>query len=284
MSDQDLPPSGLPGHPAQPRRPVHPLEQPPPPVPPAQQPLIITHRPRVEVPFSRPVLTYILLGINIVVFLVDALTAFIGVGAGSVGLLTLVGAKVNAAILQGQYWRLITPMFLHVGILHLGFNSYFLYRIGPWAERNLGTARFAAIYFLSGVAAAIASFALNSQPSVGASGALFGVIGAMLPVLYRNRSVLANTRQMINSIVMTIAINLVIGFSPGIDNWAHIGGLLAGVALALLISPRFAVRERSFDLIRIVDESSPLLVWLSVALFAMGLTAIMLLLVTFARS
>lgn len=284
MSDQDIPPSGLPGQPAQPRRPVHPLEQPAPPAPPAQQPLIITHQPRIEAPFSKPVLTYILLGINVIVFLVDALTAFIGLGSGSTGLLTLLGAKSNQAILLGQYWRLITPMFLHVGILHLGFNSYFLYRIGPWAERSLGTARFAAIYFLSGVAAAIASFALNSNPSVGASGALFGVIGAMLPVLYRNRSVLANTRQMISSIVMTIAINLVIGFSPGIDNWAHIGGLLAGVGLAWLISPRFAVRERSFDLIRIVDESSPQIVWLSIVLFAVCLAAIMLLLVTFARS
>jgi len=263
--------------------PLHPLERPPIAVPDSQRPLVIRPFLRVEAPYDEPMLSYILLALNVIVFLIDTLTAWSGLGYGQVGLLTLLGAKSNASILQGQYWRLLTPMFLHAGILHLVFNGYFLYRIGPWVERHFGTARFAAIYFLSGIGASLASFALNLNPAVGASGALFGLIGAMLPMLYINRDLIANTRSLIGNIIMTIVFNLLIGLSPGIDNWAHIGGLICGLTLGWLTSPRLAIRERTPDLIRIEDRSSPSFVWLSVAAFTAGLVTLTVVLVNLAR-
>lgn len=282
MSDQtEFPP--LPSEESAARGPTHPLERPAAPSLPPQPPPEVRPVVRVEAPYGRPVLSYVLLALNMAVFLIDTLTAWIGLGYGQIGLLTLLGAKNNTAILAGQYWRLITPMFLHAGILHLALNGYFLYRIGPWVELHFGKARFAALYLLSGMGASLASLVLNPNLAVGASGALFGLIGAMLPMLYRNRALIANTRSLMGNILLTITFNLLIGFSfPGIDNWAHVGGLLCGVALGWLTSPRLIIRERTPDLIRIEDRSSPLRVWLAVAIFALGLMALTIALARFA--
>ncbi len=217
---------------------------------------------RIQVPQTTPVLTYILLAINVIVFVLDFFTG---------RSLTLLGAKTNDAILQGEYWRLITPMFLHGSLLHIGFNSYFLFVIGPQVERSFGTLRFAAIYFLSGICGVLFSFALTPSPSIGASGALFGLIGALIPFLYRNRRVLYGTRSRIMSIIQVIVVNLLIGLSPGIDNWGHLGGLVGGLVLSWLVTPLYAV-TLSFDgTPRIEDRSSPTLAWLAFGGFAAAL-------------
>jgi len=199
--------------------------------------------------------TYVLLVINIVVFLVDIVTG----GGKQPGMLTNLGAKDNAAILAGQYWRFITPVFLHWGLLHIGFNSYFLYIIGPQVERAFGWVRFMIIYLLAGLAGSIASFALTNGLSVGASGALFGLIGALIPFFYRNRGILAGTRRRIVSVAEVIGINLLIGLSPGIDNWAHVGGLIAGLAAAWFMTPLYTLKPDGLigDDIRVEDQSSP---------------------------
>jgi rhomboid protease GluP len=129
---------------------------------------------------------------------------------------------------------------------------------------------------LSGIAGAIASFALTDSRSIGASGALFGLIGALLIYFYRNRSVRRDARQQLRSIAMMIAINLVIGFSPGtnIDNWGHIGGLIGGVALAWFSTPILLVHPPMGDLIRVEDKSSPALAWLSFAVIALALAGV----------
>jgi rhomboid protease GluP len=233
------------------RRPLHPLEQPPPPAAaPVPRPVV---RRRVELPTSPPVLTYLLIAVNVIVFLLDM---------ASGRMLTSLGAKDNAEIIRGAYWRFFTPMFLHGGLLHLGFNCYFLYIVGPQVERSYGSLRFAAIYFLSGFAGSIASFALTSSPSIGASGALFGVIGALIPFLYLNRNVLGDTQRRIMSVVQVIAINLLIGFLvPNIDYWGHVGGLLGGLALSWLATPRYKVRSLDETHVRIEDVSSPTMAW-----------------------
>lgn len=254
-----------------PEKPRHPLERPlseaenhptynqPATVAPAQ-----TGR-RIEIPRSAPLYAYIILGINIVVFLIDMLLD---------QRLTLMGGKWNPAIINGQYWRLVTHMFLHGGIVHLGLNGYFLYVFGSEVERAFGPFRFLAIYFLSGIAGGLLSFIGNPDSlSVGASGALFGLIGAMLPLLYRNRNVLANTRGRIMSLIQTIVINLVLGFTiPNIDWWAHIGGLVMGLALAWLTTPRYSVQ---LDMMgapeRVVDASSLQIAWLWYVLFGFAL-------------
>jgi rhomboid protease GluP len=236
-------------------QPVHPLDRRPslaPTSPPPMQPAYPTRR--LQLPQSQPILTYILIGINILVFLIDY-------GTGQT--LTIMGMKQNEAIIQGEYWRFITPMFLHGGPLHLALNCYFLYRVGPQVERAFGHLRFLAIYFLAGFAASIASFAISPYPSVGASGALFGLIGGLIPLFYRNRTVLANTNQRIVGILQVIGINLFIGFTvPGIDNWAHIGGLLAGLALAWLTTPRYVIRfALTGEPERVEDETSATMTW-----------------------
>ncbi len=261
-SEPDVP-NGPPASAPQ-RRPIWPYDEehlPPSPEPPPPSP---PRRPRVEIPTSLPVFTYVLLGINILVFLIDQ---------GLMGEhLTYLGRKDNFAILQGEYWRLLTPIFLHVRPLalpiHLLMNSYALYIIGPQVERAFGYTRFLALYFLSGIAGNIASFGMSPTPAVGASGAIFGLIGALLPLLYLNRDVIANTRARIISILQVIVLNLIIGFtlSNTIDNWGHIGGLLGGLALAALITPRYTVQRDDLDgTIRVNDETSPGMTWVAIS-------------------
>ncbi|MBN1312456.1 MAG: rhomboid family intramembrane serine protease, partial [Anaerolineae bacterium] len=186
----------------------------------------------------------------------------------------------NFLIVQGQLWRLFTPMFLHGGFVHLGVNSYSLYLIGPRVERSFGHFRFLAIYVLSGVAGSVVSFALGPYQSIGASGALFGLIGALVPMLYLNRKIFANTRQQIANIIIVIGLNLFYGFSAGgIDNWAHIGGLVSGLALAWPTAPRYVLRLSTMDTVRLDDESSISIAWLVYSLSALGLGLLTFLLI-----
>lgn len=267
-----------------PTRREHPLERRPAPTtgPDARSPIPRDaipeplYRPRVSFPGEQPIVSYVLLGINVFVFLVDAFLSLAQGGLGGLGPLTLLGMKENQAILDGQYWRFITPLFLHGGIIHLGFNSYFLYMIGPQVERPFGRLRFLSIYLLAGLGASLASFMLTSNPSVGASGALFGVIGALIPYLYRNRGILANSRPQIMSIIQVIGINLLIGLTPGIDNWAHVGGLITGLGLAWLIAPLYKVKVANLEQVVIEDQTEPLVVWVLT-----GVVAAWLIIMTF---
>ena len=250
------------------KKPIHPLDQPPPPAQPAPERSPIR---RVEVAQITPFLSYTILVINVVVFLADVLLGH---------QLTDLGAKDNTMIVQGELWRLFTPMFLHAGPIHLAVNSYSLYLIGPRVERNFGHFRFLALYFLSGIASTIASFAFGPYRSIGASGALFGLIGALIPMFYVNRKVFANTRQQITRIMVVIAFNLFYGVSAGgIDNWAHIGGLVSGVALAWPTAPRYVLRLITMDTARLDDESSPSTAWLIYGLSLLGLGVLTFLLI-----
>jgi membrane associated rhomboid family serine protease len=131
-----------------------------------------------------------------------------------------------------QFWRLFTATFLHVGILHIGFNAYALYLFGTIVERDYGTAKFLAIYFVSGFLASTASYAFGPPlaVAVGASGAIFGVFGAFIAWNYRRRH-LAMAAQNLRWAMTMIVLNafLAIGFSA-IDWRAHVGGLIAGIA------------------------------------------------------
>lgn len=135
-------------------------------------------------------------------------------------------------IIAGEYWRLITPVFFHAGVLHIFLNSYILYSLGPNVEEAFGSVRFALMYLAAGFLATAASFALPPDvPSLGASGAVFGMAGVLLVYLYRRRKS-AFVAQYLRSIMIFIGLNLAFGFVfPGIDNVAHIGGLIGGVIL-----------------------------------------------------
>ena len=207
---------------------------------------------RLSLPLRRPYAVWVLLAINVIVFLVPELLSLLGFRIAGFPLDAVVqalGAKNNERIaLHGEYYRFLTAMFLHGGWLHIGFNVYALYALGPEAERIYGTARFLALYFISGLAGGVASYALNPSPAVGASGAIFGLIGGLAAFYYVSRRLLGEvSRQQLGSLITVIMINLFIGFStPVIDNTAHIGGLIGGAAVGWLLAPRFAIDERLY--------------------------------------
>ncbi len=218
---------------------------------------------RLRLPLGMPRAVWVIMAINIAVFLVPALLDLLGVRIAGMlpsDYVLALGAKSNAAIAQrGEYYRLLTAMFLHAGLLHIGFNTYALYALGPEAERLYGTPRFLALYVIAGLAGSVASYAFTARPGVGASGAIFGLIGGLAAFYYASRRLLGEiSRQQIGSLITVVLINLFIGFSsPLIDNSAHVGGLIGGMVVGWLLAPRFEVDERLYPPI-VVRRSLPL--------------------------
>jgi len=205
-----------------------------------------------------PIVTYSLMGITITVFLLQQASIFLLNGTD---LPAAFGMKVNELILDGQIWRLFTPIFLHGSILHLGFNMYALYIFGPGLERAYGRGRYLALYFLAGFAGNVFSFLFTDSPSLGSSTAIFGLLGAEGVYLYQNRRIYGTfgQRALINLVVIAV-INLIIGLSPGIDNWGHVGGLLGGVLFAWYAGPVLRI-EGIPPYHRLVDERPKRDVW-----------------------
>jgi len=147
-------------------------------------------------------------------------------------------ANYGPAVRQGEYWRLVTSMFLHGGIIHLALNAWALYQLGSLFEILLGSSRLAGVYLVTGIAGSLASAFWSDVPSVGASGAIFGLLGALISFLLRRRENLTpQAKALLGQLVMWAAINVVFGFSgaANIDNAAHMGGLVAGLAAGLLL-------------------------------------------------
>jgi rhomboid protease GluP len=167
------------------------------------------------------------------------------------------GAKANEAIRAGQLWRFFTPMLLHGSILHIGFNMYALMIFGAGLERRYGHGRFLLLYILSGFAGTVFSFLFSSAYSIGASGAIFGLVGAEGIFLFQNRKLFgARVRQALNNVIFVVAINLFLGLQPGIDNWGHMGGLMGGLIFAWFAGPHWEVQGISPNL-EVVDRREP---------------------------
>ena len=173
-----------------------------------------------------PLITYILIGINILVFLYSMFS--------KTDLLLKYG-MYTPFIKAGEYYRLFTCMFLHVDLIHLGFNMYALYVLGPQIESFFGKTKFTIIYLLSGICGSLLSMALNTEAlSVGASGAIFGLLGAMLYFGYHYRTYLGNVLR--SQIIPIIVLNLGLGFIlNGVDNYGHIGGLIGGILASMIV-------------------------------------------------
>jgi rhomboid protease GluP len=197
------------------------------------QPRQVSYR----LPLSRPIVTWILLAIILVVFAAETLAG----GSTDIEVLVRLGAKVTPLIADGEYWRLLTSMFLHIGIMHLAFNGYALIVLGTELERLYGPGRFLAIYLFSGLYGSLASYAFNDSLAAGASGAIFGLIGALAAFFLVHRERLgAYGRTRLANIAFLVAVNLFFGFTQtGIDNLAHIGGLLSGLALGWALVPQY---------------------------------------------
>ena len=188
---------------------------------------------------DRPLITIAIIAINVVMYLITAYLSYSYAG-GSIfnsdtNVLVSLGAKVNSLITQGQYFRLISCMFLHGGIVHLGVNMYSLYAIGPMVENVYGKFKYIAIYFISGICASIFSYVFSTSVSIGASGAIFGLLGAVLVFAIKSKGKTGN--EFIRSILSVIFINIFIGATlPNIDNFAHVGGLLGGMIISYLVT------------------------------------------------
>lgn len=200
----------------------------------------------MQIPMSEPRVTYVLIAINVMIFL--AMTAFgflngLGLnGSQDTRVLVLFGAQQNELVAMGDFYRLFTSMFIHIGIVHLAFNTWALYVIGMGLERLYGSARYLVIYILSGLGGSLVSYVLApANVSAGASGAIFGLIGAEIAFFYRHRKTFGQaSQQQLRSLLMVAGINLVFGFTfPGINNYAHIGGLIFGAALGWFLAPQY---------------------------------------------
>jgi membrane associated rhomboid family serine protease len=183
---------------------------------------------------NEPTLTYILIGICVVLQLGSMLSGAGAAGGGSLGssALTRDGALYGPAVANGDVWRLVTAGFLHAGLFHLLFNMYALYILGGLLEPAIGRLRFALVYFVSLLGGSLGALLLNPNSlTVGASGAIFGLMGAAL-VIMRSRGI----GLMESGIGVFLGLNLLITFAvPGISIGGHLGGLAAGVLTALVL-------------------------------------------------
>lgn len=177
--------------------------------------------------------TYSIIALNVVAYII---TAFLSgnIFDSDINVLIKLGAKYNELIAEGQYYRLISCMFLHGGLLHVALNMYALYSIGPLVERLYGRTKYIIIYFASGILSSLFSYALSDSVSVGASGAIFGLLGTTLVFAVKARKNIG--RDFLRNIASVIIINLIIGFTmSNIDNYGHLGGLVGGILITLIL-------------------------------------------------
>ena len=199
---------------------------------------------------SAPVITIALIAVNAVIF-------FITVSRGSLqseAAILAAGALSRDLVLHGQVWRLLTAMFLHGGIEHLFGNAVGLFILGMAAEHAFGKLEMAGIYFVSGLLGSAFSIVVNPGPGVGASGAIFGLLGAMIVFFAKYHEWFhVRDKRVGNVLLMWAAYSIVTAwFIPFVDNAAHVGGLIGGAFAGYWLTPRMI---RDFDSLVAEDEA-----------------------------
>jgi rhomboid protease GluP len=222
-------------------------------------------RPRVR--FSMAPATYTLLGINCAVFLLMAMQGVGPISPTSEGLMRWGADNAGAVLILGQWWRIVTAMFVHGGVMHLALNMWCLWNLGMLAEPLMGTFGVFAVYLLTGAAGNLLSTFFNwihyapvgvFPAGVGASGAIFGIAGALIVLLKAQRLPVPpeELKKIRRSVIYFAAINLFIGFGinfgasrigVAIDNWAHMGGCASGLLFAVPMVPRIGWPRRTFE-------------------------------------
>ncbi len=198
-----------------------------------------------------PTVTYAILAVTVLVYVLQ----FLSENLMGTDIPAALGLKDNAAIIAGQYWRLFTPMLLHGSILHIGFNMYALVIIGVGMERRFGHGRYLLLYILTGFSGNVVSFLFSPYPSLGASTAIFGLLGAEMVFIYRNRQLFGKqANRVLWNVIFIAGVNLLIGLAPGIDNWGHVGGLLGGLIFGWFGGP-LLVLHGSYPTFEIEDET-----------------------------
>ncbi|GAB2953538.1 hypothetical protein GCM10027048_18410 [Hymenobacter coalescens] len=199
---------------------------------------------RLFKPAEGYVVTPVLLNLNLLVFVVMALSGVSIVAPTGENLLAW-GANFRPLTLDGEAWRLLTNCFVHIGVLHLLMNLYALLYIGALLEPLIGPLRFGAAYLLTGVAASLTSLWWHDFTiSAGASGAIFGLYGVFLAMLTTNLLEAHARKTLLSSIGLFVGYNLLFGLKGGIDNAAHIGGLLSGLLMGYAFYPSLQRREQ----------------------------------------
>lgn len=178
-------------------------------------------------------ITNILIAINVIMYILTAILSG-NIVDSDIRALLILGANERDLVFSGQYYRLLTSMFLHGGIVHLLVNMYSLSAIGPAIEKIYGKFKYILIYFFGGIISSIFSCIFTRAVSIGASGAIFALLGAILIVAIRTKDKYGN--GMLKEIISVVIINIAVGLSsPNIDNFAHIGGFLGGSLLSAML-------------------------------------------------
>jgi rhomboid protease GluP len=212
-------------------------------------------------PQSAPYVTYTIIGITVAFYILQLVSVWaLGYAVPGLGMdwLEYYGARINEAILAGEIWRFLTPALLHGSLPHIAFNMYALLSFGTGLERHFGHLRFFLLYLLGAFAGNVASFLFTGGSySIGASTAIFGLLGAEAVFLIQNRkSFPGQFRSAIGNIIFIAAINLfIIGALPGIDNWGHIGGLVGGLMFTSFAGPLWEI-EGVYPAYHLVDKRS----------------------------
>lgn len=200
---------------------------------------------------KKPIVTKILIIINILIYLICALLLMYKPELNII--INYYGAN-NYELIQSEgylgLYRLVTSMFLHADIFHIFFNMYALYIVGSQVERYYGAKKYLLIYFISGIVGSLFSnvFMTSGTISIGSSGAIFGLFGALAYFAYNYRAVLGNFLK--GSIIPVLAINLCLGlFISGIDVFAHIGGLIAGVMMSIIVGVNGKQRRENVNIL-----------------------------------
>jgi len=200
-----------------------------------------------------PTATYVLIAITVAIYLLQVASETFLIG----DIPATLGMKINDYIIAGQLWRLVTPMLLHGSIFHIGFNMYALIVIGTGLERRFGHWRFLLLYLMGSIAGNVFSFMLSPNPSLGASTSIFGLLGAEMVFFYQNRELFGKgARRALQNVISVAVVNFVIGLSPGIDNWGHLGGLIGGLIFTWFAGPKLRL-EGAFPYFSVVDERTP---------------------------
>lgn len=215
---------------------------------------------------NQPFVTYGLLGITVLVYLLETLAG----GSTDTMVLLQFGARYNLLIEAGQWWRLITPIFVHIGLMHIVVNGVTLYYLGMLTERIFGHWRFFVVYLLSGITGNLASAVFNSTGlAAGASTSLFGLMGAFL-MLYDTFRDDPQITALAKQFILLAGLNLVMDlFMSGVDIWGHIGGFVGGFLIATVLGvPRFASsRVRQVIAAAVLVVASGAMMWAAFGAF-----------------
>ncbi|KAL5726298.1 hypothetical protein ACHQM5_009352 [Ranunculus cassubicifolius] len=189
----------------------------------------------------------VLASINIGVFLFEIATPVKNSDLELLTLPSIYGAKINQLILDGEWWRLVTPMFLHSGILHVALGFWVLLTFGPQVCKGYGSFTFLLIYLLGGISGNLTSYLHTPEPTVGGTGPVFAIIGAWIIYQIQNKGSIQKevSDSMFRKAVTATALSFVLSNFGPIDNWTHLGAMFVGVAYGYLTCPTLLLNNLS---------------------------------------